>query len=42
VRLSPRAGHHWDVNAWGRPFVFAATDPGVNPTNREGSLGTPN
>jgi hypothetical protein len=40
VRLSPRYGHHWDVNGWGRPFVFAAS--GANPTNREGSLGTPN
>jgi hypothetical protein len=40
VRLSPRAGHYFDIDAWGRPFVFAA--PGGNPTNREGSLGTPN
>jgi hypothetical protein len=40
VRLSPRYGHHWDVYGWGRPFVFAAS--GANPTNREGSLGTPN
>jgi hypothetical protein len=40
ARLSPKAGHYFDVNAWGRPFVFAA--PGADPTNREDSLGTPN
>lgn len=33
-------GHYFDLKAWGQPFVFAKAV--ADPTNREGSLRTPN